>query len=82
MYIKKTLLKDLVYFSRNFFMGIKLIITKSMNFCGNSIKRQRQPQMAKIIKLRGSIREFTVAWGLIRGRGALFSNITSKMEST
>ena len=27
--IMKTLLKDLVYFCRNFFMSIKLIITKS-----------------------------------------------------
>ena len=39
-------------------MCIKLIATKSINFCGNSIKRQRRPKMAKIIKLRGSIRYF------------------------
>ena len=30
--------EDPVYFKRNFFMSIKLIVTKSMNFCGNSIK--------------------------------------------
>ena len=29
--IKKTLLKDLVYFSRNFFMSILLITTTNMN---------------------------------------------------
>ena len=53
-------------------MGIKLIITKSINFCGNSIKRQRQPQMAKINKLRGPIREFMVAMGAYsRGGGFL-----------
>ena len=44
-------------------MSIKLIVTKSMNFCGNSIKRLRQSQMAKIIKLRGQIRYFAVAVG-------------------
>ena len=69
MYIKKTLLKDLIYFRRNFFMGIKLIITKSMIFFCNSIKRQRQPQMAKIINLRGPIREFTVAEGAYSRKG-------------
>ena len=37
--IKKTLLKDLVYFCRNFSISIKLTITKSMNYCGNLIKR-------------------------------------------
>ena len=38
--------------------------------CGNSIKRHRQPQMAKIIQLRGPIREFTVAVGAYsRGGG-------------
>ena len=42
--IKKTLLKDLVYFSWNFFMSIKLIITQSMNF-GNLIKCQRKPKI-------------------------------------
>ena len=46
-------------------MSNKLITTKSMNICDNSIKRQRQLQMAKgkIIKLWGLIREFTVAVG-------------------
>ena len=44
-------------------MIIKLIITKSMDFCGYSTKRQRQPEMAKIIKLRGPIRGFTKALG-------------------
>ena len=29
--IKKTLLKDLVYFRRSFFMSLYLITTKSMN---------------------------------------------------
>ena len=61
--IKKTLLKELVYFRRDLFISIKLIITKNLNICGNSIKRRRQPQMTKIIKLRGRIREFTVAVG-------------------
>ena len=56
-------------------MSIKLIVTKSMNFCGNSIKRQRQPQIAKIIKLRGPIR-----WGrLIRGGGGLLTICSSRM---
>ena len=42
-----------------------------MNFCGNSIKRHRQPQMTKIIKLKGPIRYFTVAVGAYsRGWGA------------
>ena len=61
--IKKKLLKDLVYFKKKFFMSIKFIVTKSMNFCGNSIKRQRQSQTEKIIKLRCPIRYFTVAVG-------------------
>ena len=54
--IKKTLLKDFVSFWRNFLLSNKSIITKSMHFCGNSIKHQRQPQMAKIIKLRSPVR--------------------------
>ena len=70
--IKKTLLKDLVYFRRSFFMSIKLIVIKSMNFCGNSIKRHRQPQMAKIVKLRGAIRYFTVAVGAFFSGGGQF----------
>ena len=37
--IKKTKLKDLFYFCRDFFMSIKLIITKRRNYCCNSIKR-------------------------------------------
>ena len=69
--IKKILLKDLVYFSRNFFINIYLIITKSMNLCGNSIKRHRQPKMAKIIKLRGPIREFMVAVGAYSSGGPI-----------
>ena len=42
-----------------------------MNCCGNSIKRRRQPKMAKIIKLRGPLPEFTIIVGLIRGGGLL-----------
>ena len=38
--IKKKLVKDLVYFSRNFFISIYSIIIKSMKFYGNSIKRE------------------------------------------
>ena len=74
--IKKALLKDPVYFRRNFFMSIKLIVTKSMKFCGNSIKRQRQPQIAKIIKLRGPIR-----WGeaYSGGGGGLLTICSSRM---
>ena len=58
-------------------MSIKLIVTKSMNFFGNSIKCQMQPQIAKIIKLRGPIRYFTVAVGAFSRGGqfvALFGN--------
>ena len=65
--IKKTLLKDFVYYRRNFFMSIELIIT--IDFCGNSTKRQRQPKMAKIVQLRGQIRKFTVAVGALFERG-------------
>ena len=32
---------------------------------GNSIKRHRQPQVAKIVKLRGPVREYTVAVGIL-----------------
>ena len=34
-----------------------------MNFCGNSIKCQRPPQMAKVTKSRGPIQGFTVEMG-------------------
>ena len=67
--IKKTLLKDFVYFRRNFFMSIELIIT--IDFCGNSIKRQKQPKMAKIVQLRAPIREFMVAVGALFERGLI-----------
>ena len=72
--IKKTLVKNLVYFNRNFFMNIKLIITKSMNFCSNSITHQRQPQMAKINKSRRPMRGFTVAVGAYSRGGELIDN--------
>ena len=36
VYMKKTLIKDLVYFRRNFFINIKMVITKSTNRGGNS----------------------------------------------
>ena len=55
-------------------MSNKLITTKSMNICDNSIKRQRQLQMAKIIKLWGLIREFTVAVGAY-ARGGVIDNL-------
>ena len=50
-----------------------------MNCCGNSIKRRRQPKMAKIIKLRGSLPEFTVIVGLIRGGGGLLTMCSSRL---
>ena len=49
-----------------------------MNLCGNSIKRHRQPQMAKIIKLRGPIQEFTIAVEAY-SRGGLLTIFSSKV---
>ena len=51
-------------------MSFQSMVTKSKNFCGNSIKRQGQLQMAKIIKLRGQIQYFTVAVGAYSRGGA------------
>ena len=75
--IKKTLIKDFVYFSRNFFISIQLIITKSMNFCGNPIKHQRQPQMAKTIKFRrANLRIYSSSGGLFFfWGGGLFNRV-------
>ena len=60
-------------------MSIKLIITKSMNFCGYSTKHQRQRQMANINKLRGPIREFTVAVGAYSREGGLLTICSSRV---
>ena len=46
-----------------------------MNLCGNSKEGQMQPQMTKIIKLRGPIREFMVAVGAYLRGGGLFDNL-------
>ena len=72
----KTLIKDLVYFSRKFFMNIKSMTIRSTNFCGNSFKRQKQHEMAKTNKSReassgiyGSSGGVFEGGGLIRGEG-------------
>ena len=66
----KTLIKDLVYFSRKFFMNIKSMTIKSTNFCGISFKRQKQHEMAKINELReASSRIYGSSGGVFEGGG-------------
>ena len=51
-------------------MNILLIITKSMNFRGNSIKCQRKAQIAKISKSReANLRIYGSSGGLFEGGG-------------
>ena len=53
-----------------------------MNFLGNSIKRQRHPQMAKIIKFKGAnSRIYRSSGGLFEGGGGLFTICSSRVRA-
>ena len=70
MNIKKTVLKDLVYFSRNFFMNVKLK------------KHQRQHQMAPTNREGANLRIYGSSASLLEeGSSKIYSNRPSATRS-